>query len=288
MGYGFITSDKTLAKGVRRIALEQATRAIDHIRTPSLPQDEAVHEIRKSVKKLRALLRLVRPGLADHKPLDAQLRDAARRISALRDAAVLLDTVDLLAPQEGLPALRAALAATPHLDPQVASSALDTCLADLEAARTKLKGLKISGGGTRVLRTGLIRTHRQAQAALQDVLKDPTPEAVHAFRKRVKDHLYHSRLLTPLWPEVMTPHAAEADRLAETLGQMNDLAVLIDRIGQLALPPDEAAEARDLAAAARARLGHTALPLAQRMFAGTPEDLATRWAAWWRIWRDGA
>lgn len=286
MAYCFTISDRSLASGVRRIALEQVNRALDHIESPDLPQDEAVHEIRKGVKKLRALLRLVRPGLRDHKALDAHLRDAARQISALRDAAVLLDTVNRLAPDGGLPALRAALAAAPHLEPQATAEALSACKADLHAAKAALKQLELTSAGTKVLRAGLIATRRGAQSALSEVLRAPTAEAVHAFRKRVKDHLYHARLLTPVWPELMDPFANEADRLAEMLGQMNDLAVLAERIGQIELPAAEAMAALDLAAAARDDLGRAALPLAKRMFAGAPEDRSARWAAWWQIWRE--
>ncbi|MDE3240540.1 MAG: CHAD domain-containing protein [Paracoccaceae bacterium] len=286
MAYSFTTSDKTLSKGVRRIALEQVSRALDHIEAPELPQDEAVHEIRKGVKKLRSLLRLVRPGLRDHGALDAQLRDAARQVSALRDAAVLLETVNRLAPDGGLPALRTALSAAPHLEPRATAKALNACKGALEAARVGLKHLELASGGAKILRAGLVASEREARTALTEFLRAPTAEAVHAFRKRVKDHLYHARLLTPVWPEIMEPMAAEADRLAETLGQMNDLAVLAERIGQIDLPAADAMAALDLAAAARDDLGRSAMPLARRMFAGTPEDRAARWTAWWQIWRE--
>lgn len=284
MAFSFTLSDRTLALGTRRIALEQIDRALDYIDRSNVPQGEAVHEIRKNVKRLRALLRLVRPGLADHATLDMLLRDAARRIAALRDAAVLLHTLDALAPG-GLPAIRAALTQAPPGAPGVADDALAACRADLTSARGSLKALALKGAGPDVLQEGLTRTLRQAQAGLHVALGEASAAAVHDFRKRVKDHLYHARLLTPLWPAMMSPHATLTEELGETLGLMNDIAVFRDTLASLDIPPGERADAGVLARVRHDRLSLTALPLAARLFAGRPEDVAERWCAWWAIWR---
>ncbi|MEA2297262.1 MAG: hypothetical protein QOF77_198, partial [Solirubrobacteraceae bacterium] len=60
---------------------------------------DAVHEARKSIKKTRALLRLVRPGLPKrvYRSENRTLRDAARLISGARDADVMVETVEKLA-----------------------------------------------------------------------------------------------------------------------------------------------------------------------------------------------
>lgn len=286
MAYSYDLSDRSLARGSRRIALELARRALAHIETPSLPQAEAVHEIRKSVKKLRALLRLIRPGLTDHAGLDATLRDAARQVSALRDATVLLHTLEALAPG-GLPTLRAALEAAPQRAPETAAAALAACRADLARAEQALSDLDLAGHDTTVLEAGLGRSLRQAQAALHQVLHAPADgaEALHEFRKRVKDHLYHSRLLTPLWPALLAPHAEAAETLAEALGLINDIAVFTAALAPLDLPEAERVEALARAAVRHDQLMLTALPLAARLFAGRPADLAERWSALWSIWR---
>ena len=65
----------------------------------SLSRDEAVHEARKSFKKVRALLRLVRPVIpAQHyRQENTACRDAARPLTEVRDAKVLIETLDQLA-----------------------------------------------------------------------------------------------------------------------------------------------------------------------------------------------
>ena len=57
-----------------------------------------MHETRKALKRLRALLRLVRPamGEAAFKQENAQLRDIGLSLSGARDRHVLLETVNKL------------------------------------------------------------------------------------------------------------------------------------------------------------------------------------------------
>ena len=51
-------------------------------------------------------------------------------------------------------------------------------------------------------------------------------EALHAWRKRVKDLWYHCRLLAPTCGPMVRGHAKDLDRLAKLLGDDHDLAVL--------------------------------------------------------------
>ncbi len=59
---------------------------------------EAIHETRKALKRLRALVRLLREELGEQqfKREHAILRDAARRLAGARDAEVMVGTLDAL------------------------------------------------------------------------------------------------------------------------------------------------------------------------------------------------
>jgi len=61
--------------------------------------DTNVHEARKAIKKARATLRLLRNALpaATYRRENEALRNAARPLSATRDAKVLIDALDALA-----------------------------------------------------------------------------------------------------------------------------------------------------------------------------------------------
>ncbi len=68
--------------------------------TPAPPGDgeQTVHETRKALKRLRALLALLRPELGHRRYAreNAALRDCARRLAGARDAEVMVGTLDAL------------------------------------------------------------------------------------------------------------------------------------------------------------------------------------------------
>src|SRR5688572_11566437 len=88
--------DEPFSTGLRRIATEEIDSALNHLRRYSKGRDVAIHEARKSGKKLRALLRLSRFALGDvvYRYENAAIRDASRLIAIARDSDVLVETLD--------------------------------------------------------------------------------------------------------------------------------------------------------------------------------------------------
>src|SRR5262245_7141004 len=81
--------------GIRRVAREQVEAAIEEISDRSVPEPEQIHQIRKLHKKLRDVLRLVRPGLGEfYASGNGFCRDAAQLLSPLRDTQSVLDAYD--------------------------------------------------------------------------------------------------------------------------------------------------------------------------------------------------
>ena len=74
-----IRRSESLQNATRRVAREQLSKAIREIEDRTLDTDSTVHQVRKRIKKLRGLLRIVRPGLGKvYKRENDSLRDAAR------------------------------------------------------------------------------------------------------------------------------------------------------------------------------------------------------------------
>ena len=80
-----------LPSGIVRIARGRLDSALDQLsgRAGDDPA-KAVHEARKDMKKLRAVVRLVQADSS----WNARFRDTARRLAGRRDADVLLETLD--------------------------------------------------------------------------------------------------------------------------------------------------------------------------------------------------
>src|SRR3981081_2944434 len=88
---------------VRQELTEQLGRTARALRSGSR-SDSRVHDIRKRLKHCRAILRLLRKSLGKeaYRRENAQLRDAARPLVAVRDAAVLVHAFeDLCARSSG-------------------------------------------------------------------------------------------------------------------------------------------------------------------------------------------
>jgi CHAD domain-containing protein len=84
------------ATGIARIVDEQLASAAKGLRGKGDPDlEEAVHDARKRLKKSRSALRLARYDIADpvRRKENEIMRDAGRRLSGLRDAQVLVDTL---------------------------------------------------------------------------------------------------------------------------------------------------------------------------------------------------
>src|SRR4051794_11864935 len=89
--------DEPVEKRFRDIALSQIDAALEAIDRPDEGGRSAVHEVRRRCKKLRGLLRLVRPAFDQFGHENGAIRDAAATLSSARDAEVQRLTIISLA-----------------------------------------------------------------------------------------------------------------------------------------------------------------------------------------------
>jgi CHAD domain-containing protein len=286
--------NETLADGLPRVAAEQVDRGIADLGGNGTDLAEAVHQVRKRCKKIRGLLRLFRGSLpAVYSQENAWFRDLARSLSSARDAEAMLECLDSLCEAfsqdleaDAFTSVRHALeerrAATQH-DADLPQRVQDTA-AKLQNARVRVLGWRLDRGGFPAVEQGLSRTYRRARKALQAGYKRPTPERFHEWRKRVKYHWYHQRLLRELWPAPMKALAAESKQLADILGDDHDLAVLQETLVQEHDALGEQDEIDALVALAERRqdqLRAQAQTLGWRLFAEKPKLFCRRLHACW-------
>ena len=91
-----LKASESVPEGIKRIVIEELDSATGQLsRNDHNRQDEAIHEARKSVKKIRGALRLVQPQLgATYRKENRRLRDVGRKLSEFRDAAAIIETFD--------------------------------------------------------------------------------------------------------------------------------------------------------------------------------------------------
>lgn len=286
MPYALAVEDPSVGDAVRRIAQEEAGHALGMVRATG-ELGPRVHAMRKTVKKLRGLLRLVRPVFPQARAENAVLRDAGRGLSGLRDAAVQLATVELLAarlPDDRREALVLPFReAAAHHDARAEEEMLPPFADVMDALILRSESWQLTEDDWDAIEPGLAATWTAARRAMKAVHRTPDAEALHEWRKRVKDHWYQARLLKPIWPDLMDPHIRATDDLGERLGLVNDLAVFRERIEAAPLSPELRAEAHDLATLRHAELMEQIMPLGRRLLVGKAEALTDRWGMWWRL-----
>jgi CHAD domain-containing protein len=287
---------ESISKAIRRLSRERLEHALECLK--DCEHAKAIHCARKDIKKVRAVLRLVRTGIAKKKfyRLTKLLREAATRLAAPRDAYIKAKTLrDLARHFKGqltpgaVRHVRAELRT--HLDEEMkrfgkekTSRAVERIL--LRVAK-ELERLDASGKGWKALSPGVKRTYTQGQRAYQTVLKDSSPENFHEWRKRAKDLWYQVTLLHPVWPEQMDATASELETLGEYLGDDHDLVVLQQAVEEHCADSN-ARELEILNGMIEQRHREfctAALALGARFYAEKSSMFCKRMAVYWRTWR---
>ncbi|MGV3531057.1 MAG: CHAD domain-containing protein [Chthoniobacteraceae bacterium] len=273
-----------LGHGIARVFRREARKAGKSGRAGDIPK--IVHELRQRMKKMRAILRLVRAETGgDRYQLENQrLREIGRQLSEMRDAEVRLRTFERILER--------------NFDDERLFRSLHHELAERARYCTKAAGeileetifhepepLPLDRLTSPKLCEALLKTYRRARKALRVAQEKPTTEALHTLRKRTKDLWYDLRLLQRAFPEVLKPQAAQFKRLSILLGEYLDLALLLAAI------PKNAPELKPLVAAVKARqlrLKRASLDYADLCLAEKPKKFATRVAAYFPGNRCGA
>ncbi len=287
---------ETLSGGVKRIAKEELDSAVKGLRDHAAGRDEAIHDARKRFKKLRAVLRLVRKDLGgkEYREANVLLRDAGRDLSGLRDAEVLVATLDTLAEhfdsavyQKTFKAVRMTLVARQQLAAARADELTREVAERVATLQEQITRWPVGDDWGSVgpnLRYG----YEGGLKAFKNAYRYPSDDSFHEWRKRVKDLWYHLRILNPLWPGVMDGLAAQAGKLADLLGEEHDVAVLSKTLADDLTAFGDAAEVKTLLEPIeryRQSLRVEARLLGQRLYAETPKQFARRFQTYWRTWR---
>jgi CHAD domain-containing protein len=274
--------------GVRRIARGQHDMSIERLAGDT---DEdlgtAVHETRKSLKRLRATVRLARDELGEqaYRRENVAFRDAGRRLGGARDSQVLLETLDALSgryPDEAPPArvqrFRRTLAGQ-HGAAQRRlheGAAVAEVLRELRRARERVPDWHVEREGLDALAPGFRRIYRRGRRAYRTARQEPGTENLHELRKRAKYLWYAAQIVRPAAPKKMKRIARRAHELSNLIGEDHDLALLAERAAERRdrFPDETAADDLDkLVERRRADLQGDAMDLAKRLFRKKPRKV---------------
>lgn len=293
--------------GVKRLALDEFQRAASGFFEPEDHFPMAIHDARKAIKRVRALLALVKHDLGEkvYGFEDVFLRDTARLLSESRSAVAVVEAANLvrslygefLAPgtfEETILRLQRRrdihLLKTmedPHLVGQVVTN-LERAYNRYQGWPTDPDARSVYGVGIRdsfeAIGPGLHTTYLDGRRRMVTAYTRPSDANFHDWRKKVKTLRHQIEFLIPLWPEVLGGLAATLDTLGFFLGEDHDHA---DLLTLLRTRPDLCSHPRErsvlfaLVTQRRSELRLASEILGRRIYAEEPDSLRGRFAEYW-------
>jgi CHAD domain-containing protein len=295
-----LRAGETLRHGIHRIAEKEMEKVREYANRSSRgSRDEMVHEVRKSLKKLRTILRLVRPGLSGkiYRRENRAFRDISRPLTDVRDATILVEALDKTAGKAGPGSRRRPFGNVRKELLRHQRDVRDKILTEEDTFKSVDSGMKDAldrlDEWTDVkdrwssVEEGVQRVYRRSRRAFTAVTQTPTVEHLHEWRKQARYFRHQLELLRPLKPGVLGPLARKTDRLGELLGDDHDLAMLRrevagdpERFGgtQTVTPLLGRIDQR------REKLEHQAVALGREVFKPAPDDFVRRLHTYWKDW----
>jgi CHAD domain-containing protein len=280
---------KHIEDELTKIVRRQLRNAAHALTTSSGNQfRSAVHEARKSVKKVRAIAALLKQEGANLPRRDRRrLKSAARALSRVRDSSAIIDTFDRVRrryPKQlrehaygilrrGLVAARDRSEARAQRDGVVAEAA-----ERLETTRKSAKKWTSDSIEWPEMIAILTVSYRRSRNTMKRARVTGYSATLHRWRKELKTLWYQLRLARPLTTGV-APLIAELNRLETELGDDHNLVVLAATLRGCRDLRSMRADIRQidrLAARMRQPLRRRAFALGRRLHVRKPEAFA-RW-----------
>jgi CHAD domain-containing protein len=312
--------DESSLKGIQRIAGERTDRVLRAVSKKRYPSPELIHQARKDLKSLRALLRLARASMPEesYRRENMFFRDVGRSLSAARDRQVILEAIERFQgkPKKGKPKKDAsALPQTPvhktieqlrrrlqrEAEAKIPAQTLAGLHQELGEAHKRIShwfdGVLLNPvfEWDLFIGTGLRRIYKSGRKLLIqfDAVgpENVSDETWHELRKFARILGFQLRLLQPSWSRSLAPLLKECDALAKKLGVDHDFAVLRARVRKEPAESQATADAQKALIQAvdrrKRKLRGAALQIARHLYAEKPRQFEQRLASHWHLWRKG-
>lgn len=300
-------SAESLGMGIKRVTMDQLELAAGGYFDGEDQFASAVHESRKAIKRIRALLRLVRHELTDRvfSYEDHTMRETGRLVSEVRSAVAITEAAIVVRDLYGelladgtfeeltarLSHRRDVIELKALEDPNLAGRVvrnLERAYHRYSSWPTETDAREVYGLGIRdnyeSIELGLQSTYGRGRSEMVTAYTTPTGASFHSWRKRAKYLRYQMEFLAPVWPEVVIGMAVTLDRLGLLLGEDHDLAELLSLLHtrpDLCPNPRERSLFAALLTQRRSELQVAAEILGRRVYAEKPSSLQHRFGEYW-------
>jgi CHAD domain-containing protein len=290
---------ESVSAGIKRVVLARIDNALAELQgeAQSTPA-EAIHEARKDMKKIRSAIRLVRDTFGDdlYRRENQHYRDIGRELSGLRDAEVLVETLNSLATRFGPAHDERYAGLRSRFEQELQARREDgsqkreiaAAIAALVAGRGRVESWPLDGDGWDLIAPGIHRSYRRGRKRLRETEQEASDETLHEWRKRAKDLWYQLRLIRDADPDLVGTLADQTHDLSDHLGDDHDLVLLREQAQRRRAGFGDPGDQRlllELIDQRRGELQFAASSLGERIYSEKPKKFVKRLEARWKLWR---
>lgn len=223
---------ESLQDGLLRVVDDLVDSAAQTDKKSSSDAQSHIHRLRTTIKRMRALLRLIRPvtGETFFRRENERLKYAAGCLSAARDKEVVSTTLSELPISGEAEKLAVEAALSGFEESPRPGNDLEKAIKQVKEAllqtRHRFHRLDLTGAEREVIESGLRTVYRQSRNRMKMALRDGDDEAFHRWRIRVKNLYYELQFLQSIWPKRLGKMVSRLSKLQDKMGFDHDLAVV--------------------------------------------------------------
>ena len=233
-----LTPKETIAENFQRILAGELDNIVSHCDSDPEKIHKSIHEIRKCIKRTRAILRLVRDeiGYSTYYRENAFYRDIGRSLSQIRSYNILIETSRTL--QSDL----SSTITENEIEPLINSIQIKrdkyleilflqgNFLGDISKlageAKKRIVDYTVKHNDFRAFKGGIIRIYKQGMRYRDLARIEPSYHNLHDLRKRIKYLWYQMLILQPIFPSMLDAYTKTLDSIGENLGIYHDFSEL--------------------------------------------------------------
>jgi CHAD domain-containing protein len=227
-----IGKHEDIGAALLRLAAEDLSAARQALERGT-PSDRTIHRVRQRLKRVRSVLRVLRPALGDKaKQSSDHLREAGRILSHSRDADVAAASArELTSTAHGEEAGFSRVVV--RLDREAKANqptSVGRVVELISQSKVDLAEASDNFDGDALLSRAIRRAYKRGLAARARAEETQTTPDLHEWRKRVKDLWHLMRLARKRLPRRGGKLIPEFERLSDLLGLDHDHAVLAEKL----------------------------------------------------------
>lgn len=278
-----------------RILKEKAEKTISLLNDESVAFDVKVHDFRTNIKKMRAVLKLMRYNLGDevYRHENSFYRELQNELSPVRDSYIRQYTLTSLLPKASrslnvrlfdryFAELNSRYEAVRK--EYISGDIIGKVKNGLEEHTAKISLLTLEDDGIDTAGRGLKKIYKQALRAMETAMKESTPENMHEWRKKTKYLWYQVKMLKLIWPGIMGSLGKEIHQLSDYLGNEHDLSILTETLNDKKYQGDSMVHSvKTFALDRKEDLNYEAVILGPKVFYESPGRFSKRIISYWKV-----